>query len=113
MKKHLILCPLKMETDHLLKALKTLGHKPQEFHTGKLKGYEFSNLVLATGGHGKVQYAVQAQHFLNRESFRSLICVGAGGALDSSLKIGDIVLGDVTIEHDYQEKFRPNVLTPR
>ena len=63
-------------------------------------------LALAQGGHGKTQFAVQAQYLIDRFPGASLIvCAGAAGSLDPRLSVGDVVVGTATIEHDYRLLF--------
>ena len=67
-------------------------------------------LFLAWAGHGKVQSALQTQHYLphfkkTNEKVRAVVCAGAGGGLCSEVRIGDVVVGERTVEHDYKEKF--------
>jgi adenosylhomocysteine nucleosidase len=62
--------------------------------------------VVALGGHGKTQFAVQAQYFV--DLFRSVelvICAGAAGSLAPELSVGDVVVGTETVEHDYRLLF--------
>jgi adenosylhomocysteine nucleosidase len=60
-------------------------------------------MVLAQGGHGKTQCAVQAQYLIGRfPSVALVVCVGAAGSLDPNLSVGDVVVGTQTVEHDYR-----------
>jgi len=62
--------------------------------------------ALAQGGHGKTQYAVQAQYLITRfPSAALVVCVGAAGSLDPNLAVGDVVVGTETVEHDYRLVF--------
>ena len=63
-------------------------------------------MALAQGGHGKTQFAVQAQYLIGRfPSVTLLVCVGAAGSLDADLSVGDVVVGTETVEHDYRQLF--------
>jgi adenosylhomocysteine nucleosidase len=63
-------------------------------------------VLLAAGGHGKAQFAVQAQYLVDCFPSASLIvCAGAAGSLDPDLSVGDVVVGTETIEHDYRLLF--------
>jgi adenosylhomocysteine nucleosidase len=63
-------------------------------------------MVLAQGGHGKTQCAVQAQYLISRfPSAALVVCVGAAGSLDPNLSVGDVVVGTETVEHDYRLLF--------
>ena len=58
--------------------------------------------LLATGGHGKSQFAVQTQYLLGCfPSVELVICAGAAGRLDPTLRVGDVVVATETVEHDF------------
>jgi adenosylhomocysteine nucleosidase len=62
--------------------------------------------LVAPGGHGKTQFAVQAQYLIGRfPSTELVICAGAAGNLSSQLSVGDVVVGTETVEHDYRLLF--------
>jgi len=105
----LILSPLKLELDGLLHRLRQLDHTPVEKHVGSLKVFEFPalRLQLSLAGHGKTQFALQTQFFIDRLQPQAVVCAGCAGALDSRLAIGDVVVAEQTIEHDFRERFRP------
>lgn len=84
----LVLCPLKIELD----ALKSALGDAQGFH-------------LAVGGHGKVQFALMAQHLIRELKPSLLICAGACGALAPGPRIGEVIAAERTIEHDFNLKF--------
>ena len=61
---------------------------------------------MATGGHGKTQFAVQAQYLIGQfRSVELVICGGAAGSLAPELSVGDVVVGTETVEHDYRQLF--------
>src|SRR5215470_14157638 len=61
---------------------------------------------VAPGGHGKTQFAVQAQYLIGQfPSSELVICAGAAGSLSSQLSVGDVVVGTETVEHDYRLLF--------
>jgi len=54
--------------------------------------------LVAPGGHGKTQFAVQAQYLIGRfPSTELVICAGAAGSLSSQLSVGDVVVGTETV----------------
>ena len=62
--------------------------------------------LVAPGGHGKTQFAVQAQYLIGRfPSVELVICAGAAGSLMPELAVGDVVVGTETVEHDYRLLF--------
>jgi adenosylhomocysteine nucleosidase len=63
-------------------------------------------VLVAPGGHGKTQFAVQAQYLIGRfSSVKLVICAGAAGSLALELSVGDVVVGTETVEHDYRLLF--------
>jgi adenosylhomocysteine nucleosidase len=63
-------------------------------------------MALPRGGHGKAEFALQAQYLILRFPSVTLIaCVGAAGGLNTDVSIGDVVVGTETIEHDYRLLF--------
>ena len=62
--------------------------------------------LVAPGGRGKTQFAVQAQYLIDRfPSAELLICAGAAGSLTAELSVGDVVVGTETVEHDFRLLF--------
>lgn len=74
------------------------------FATGEMYG---KRCVVVQGGMGKVNAAMTATVLI--EHFRpcKVICTGAGGGINPSLLLGDIVIAEKTAQHDY------GILTPR
>lgn len=116
----LVLTPLAIEIGALRSALgvakrtqriediEVTTHEGLESKSGSAATSEIalqSPITCAIGGHGKVRFALVSQ-FLARELKPSLIvCAGACGALTPDLKIGDIVVAEKTVEHDFHLKF--------
>ena len=105
----LIVTPLKEEYDDLYHSLSALKLESQPGKIGKLDVHCFPELdiTLARGGHGKTQFGIQTQHLLDHEDFDLVICVGAAGALDPEVKVGDLIIATSTVEHDFNNKFVP------
>jgi adenosylhomocysteine nucleosidase len=62
--------------------------------------------LIATAGHGKTQFAVQAQYLIGCfPSVEIVVCAGAAGSLLPDLSPGDVVVGTHTVEHDYRQLF--------
>lgn len=100
--------PQAKELEPLLGALAAAGYRPQGLTLGRLDCHCFDELglLVAVGGHGKTQLAVQTQHLIEqRPTARSVICAGAAGSLNGQLRLGDVVVGTSTVEHDYRIRF--------
>jgi adenosylhomocysteine nucleosidase len=73
-----------------------------------MKTWEIPQLhfTFAIAGHGKAQFALQTQYLLDHSGeTEGVLCVGGAGGLDPRLRVGDIVVGTETIEHDYCVRF--------
>ena len=69
------------------------------------------DMMLAVGGNGKTQFGVQAQYLIDRcPETKLLICAGAAGSLSGGVQIGDVVVADATVEHDYKKRISPKPL---
>lgn len=63
-------------------------------------------IMLARGGHGKTQFAIQTQHLLAIcPDWNLVLCAGGAGGLVDELHIGDVVVATTTLEHDFINKF--------
>lgn len=65
--------------------------------TGEVHG---TRAVLAKAGVGKVNMAALAALVWERHRPRLMVCTGVAGGLDPSLGVGDVVIGERTIQHD-------------
>lgn len=111
----LIVCPLKKELTFLCEKLSRMGWELESVTAKKIPVlYNRSRSVaLAVGGHGKVQFGIQTSYLLNNlENVKTVFCVGAGGGLANTMKTGDVVVAEKTIEHDYAEKFDEGAKLP-
>jgi adenosylhomocysteine nucleosidase len=96
-----ILCALPEELESLALAL---DHDERaeaagfHFRLGRIDGHP---VVLAEAGVGKVATALVGSLLLDRFACRALIFSGVAGGLDPDLAIGDIVIADELIQHDY------------
>lgn len=108
MQKILVICPLEKENLLFREGLKHLGldSVPDKLGSLQIHAVPAIDLLIATGGHGKVQYGIQTQYLLSAaQKVKCVFCVGAGGGLDEAIQVGDLVVAEKTIEHDYIEKF--------
>lgn len=69
-----------------------------DFYRGRLKG---KDLVVARCGIGKVYAAVCAQTMILKYEPDLIINTGVAGSLSNELNIGDIVISDGVVQHDY------------
>ena len=109
----LALTPIENEFDSLNEALDKLGLESHETAAGRLscRSYLDGDLIVATGGLGKVQFGIQTQHAIDRLPDRELIvCAGTSGGLRDDLRIGDVVIATETVEHDFNWGMKSNPL---
>lgn len=102
----LLLAPLRAEHAILASVFKQRW-KHEVVQRGGLEALHFPDIktYLAIGGHGKVDMALRTQFWLAQISGTSMACIGTAGGLQSNLKVGDIVVAEKTIEHDYKQFF--------
>ncbi|OBA61159.1 nucleosidase [Mycobacterium sp. 1100029.7] len=78
------------------------------FDTGDLDSHR---VVLATAGMGKVNTALVATLLADRFRCHTIVFTGVAGGLDAALGIGDIVIADRVVQHDFgvieDERLRP------
>lgn len=104
----LVLAPQTEETKALLEGLYLNGYSGETKEVGSIQSTIIPSLgmMVAVGGHGKAQFALQAQHLIEHlPDLNYLFCVGGAGQLSGTLNAGDIVVGSTTIEHDYKLRF--------
>ena len=109
----LIITPMKEELDFLLQGCTKQGLHAESAMIGRLPVALLPDLgiILAQGGLGKVQFAVQTQHLLDTCSDWDLVvCAGAAGALTDEVSVGDVVVATTTVEHYYNNKFNERAL---
>ena len=70
-----------------------------DFFVGSVEGSSH-NIVLVRSGIGKVNAALCAQVLIDIFAVDSVINVGVAGAIDRTLKVGDIVISSDAIQHD-------------
>ena len=104
----IVATPQVEEADALLGGFLRQGLAVEEIQLGRLEcaAVPLLDLVVAVGGNGKAQFAVQAQHLLDHcPEAPLLVCAGTAGSLVDVLSPGDVVVATATIEHDYKERF--------
>ena len=69
-----------------------------KFITGKIKD---KNIILVQCGVGKVNAARTTQKLIDKFNVTTIINVGVAGAINSNLKIGDVIIAKKVIQHDF------------
>jgi adenosylhomocysteine nucleosidase len=95
-----IICAIPQELDHLasvMRAPRSETHAGLVFQRGTLDGHD---VVLAGGGLGKVNAAITSTLLADRFACRCLLFSGVAGGLDPALGVGDVVIGERTLQHD-------------
>jgi adenosylhomocysteine nucleosidase len=96
-----VIAALPEEIAHLGDALSIESESDRggiRFRQGHLAG---KAIVVADGGIGKVNAALVATLLLDHFGCRAVIFTGVAGGLDPALAIGDVVIADRMIQHDY------------
>jgi adenosylhomocysteine nucleosidase len=111
-----LLSPLVEERDallHRLTEVETRAIGILQVATGRLEGH---SVVLAESGVGKVASAAIATLIAMSLDCRAIVVCGVAGGIDPELAIGDVVIADRLIQHDYGHftdqgirNFRPGV----
>ena len=68
------------------------------FYKGKING---NNYVLVKCGVGKVNAARTTQLMIDNFNIESIINVGVAGGLSNNINIGDIIIGEKLVQHDF------------
>jgi adenosylhomocysteine nucleosidase len=103
----LLLFPLKWELDFFLKHFGEEGYVRTQFQHTPVYCFADLELLCAFTGQGKVQMALSAQALCQKfPEVQSLIVGGSAGRLAADLQLGDLVLGEITIEHDFRVRTR-------
>ncbi len=96
-----LICTLRGEMEQILKDMKIeskTGKADREFYKGMLDG---KKVILVRSPMGKVNNAITAQLLTNHFNVDTIISIGFAGALEESLKIGDVVVSTDAIQHDF------------
>jgi adenosylhomocysteine nucleosidase len=96
-----VICAMPDEIEHLRPGLASPRIEERgglQFMSGALEGHD---VVLVESGIGKVNSAAVATLLADRFGCRALLVSGAAGGIDPALGIGDVVIGERLIQHDY------------
>ena len=100
----LVIAPIPQEFEVLARVFEQRWGSPEKRGVGRTDVHEYraTDVILAEGGFGKVQFAVTTRHLLDHLPGVSLVvCAGVAGALADSVRVGDVVVGTATVEHDF------------
>jgi len=96
-----VICTLKGERDQILKGMKIedkVYRAGREFYKGLLDG---ARVILVRSPMGKINNAITAQLLVDHFNVNLIVSIGFGGAVDGSLKIGDVVVSGNAVQHDF------------
>ena len=110
--KILTVVPTRIELNAFLKSFQARGYKNEPVVLGKFQVASFPGLetIVAQGGLGKTQFALQTQQLIDAGHWELVICAGAAGALVADLSKGDVVISTETVEYNIPNKSDPPVL---
>lgn len=96
-----IVAALKEEIQSLVDALDDArvskwGGRP--LHEGSIGD---CRVVAMTCGIGKVRAAACTQYLIDQFSLEALLCTGVAGAVDPRLGVGDIIIAERALQHDF------------
>lgn len=96
-----IIVAIKEELDEILEIMNEKKQKKIHnitFYEGKI---ENNYVIVVQSGAGKVNAARTTQILIDKFEIKSIINVGSAGALNSKLNIGDIVIANKLVQHDF------------
>lgn len=96
-----IIVAMQEELEEILNIMNNIEEKEIyeiSFISGKIEDIE---VVVVKSGVGKVNAARTTQILIDKLNVKSVINVGSAGALNPFLNIGDIVIADKLIQHDF------------
>jgi len=95
-----IICAIPQELGHLADAMRDVEETRRggvDFASGTLDGH---GVVLAGAGVGKVNAGLTATLLADHFGCRCLVFSGVAGGLDPALHVGDVVIGERSLQHD-------------
>ena len=104
----LVVTPIRDEFNSLARVFEERWGSPAQRAVGRVDVHEYhaAGVTLAQGGLGKVQYAVTTGHLLDRlPGVDLVVCAGVAGSLADQVRVGDVVVGTATVEHDFNRDF--------
>ena len=101
MKKYGIITAMQEEMQEIKKIMTNIKEKQiyeLQFITGNINNKE---VVLVEAGVGKVNAARVTQILIDNFDIEAIINVGVAGAANDELNMGDIVIGQIIVQHDF------------
>lgn len=105
MKKIAIIGAMSCEINEIksqLADLKEISYKDLKIFTGTVND---KFVILSQSGVGKVNAAINAQYIIDTFHPDAIINTGVAGGLGKDLKIGDIVIAEYLVQHDFDVTF--------
>ena len=96
-----IIVAMEEELESILDIMDNIEEKEIYGLTFKTGQIEKNKIIVVKCGVGKVNAARVTQILIDSFNVKSVINVGAAGALNPFLNIGDIVIGEKLIQHDF------------
>lgn len=96
-----IIVAMEEELEQILNITNDIEEKEISGLNFKLGKIEKKNVVLVKCGVGKVNAARVTQILIDKFNVQYVINVGSAGALNPLLNIGDIVIGEKLVQHDF------------
>ena len=101
MKKTGIIVAMKEELDEILKIMTNINKK-EIYNIQYFEGcINQTDIIIVESGVGKVNATRTTQILIDKLDVKEIINVGSAGALNEELSIGDIVIADKLIQHDF------------
>lgn len=101
MKKTGIIVAMKEELEEILKIMNNINKKNIyniQYFEGSINT---TDIIIVESGVGKVNAARITQILIDKLEVKEIINVGSAGALNDELNIGDIVIADKLVQHDF------------
>ena len=101
MKKTGIIVAMKEELEEILKIMNNINKK-EIYNIQYFEGtINKTKIIIVESGVGKVNAARITQILIDKLEVEEIINVGSAGALNEELNIGDIIIADKLIQHDF------------
>lgn len=82
----------------LMQDIEKVDHFKLTIYLGKIGQH---NVILAKSGVGKVNASLNTQYIIDKYSPDYIINTGVAGGIAKDLQVGDIVIGETLVQHDF------------